>query len=120
MAALKYNVGFLNSLSCAMAVPLLMAFCQMLHFECLPLIIKPFVTGLFIPIYVLILFNSNVLYGIVDQQTHWWLYIPLLIYILAAWRTGGFLGDSSSKQMTKEVIKARPYLGAPNLLCDKC
>ena len=59
----------------------------------MPLIIKPFITGLFFPLILLIFLNYNILVGFKNDGTRtaniYIILMPVILYILTTLRTSG-------------------------------
>ena len=97
----KWNLDFLRSLNCQMMMGVVGMASMMVTCEFMPLIARPFISGLFLPLVLVIFLNYNVLVGF-DNDTNrsaniYIMLVPLVMFALTAIRSSGSHSNKTIK-----------------------
>ena len=86
--------AFLGSLNCQVLTSIFGMFHMMLNFEWLPNRVRPFISGIFVPLIILTLLNSNVLgIELTLSPNSIVLLLPLFLFTLTALRGTGNIAN---------------------------
>jgi hypothetical protein len=83
----------------------------------MPLVLRPFISGLFWPLLLYIFINYKILTGFgdaqegVDRSVFTEIFtLPIMFYALVGLRTSGRVNTEHNKNVAKKIIEVRPYL----------
>lgn len=112
---------FISSLNCQILTGVVGMFHMMLNFECIPNIVRPFLSGMFWPLVILLFIHHNILkIEFVPSVSAAIILLPLTLFVLIALRGPGNLSTDENIKRTNKAVWVRPYLQNPGLTCSQC
>lgn len=112
---------FVASLNCQVLTGVVGMLHMMLNFQCLPNVVRPFISGMFWPLILLVFLESSILK--IDFSLSFSsviLVLPVVIYTLVAIRGPGNLATDYNIKRANKAYSIRPYLQNPGLTCSEC